>query len=467
MNIFALKLPNGDNVRATDVKQEGDAIVEVVIGGEELVEITTPIGIIKAKNGTPVRFYKSGALKSFYPAQEIDYYGNLKYEIENTVVKTSIGTFVLYGHYLTPDTLSDPTNPDSGDIACEFYESGCPKKFYILQPAEVSLGEYKYNATKNITFYDSGSKDILLVESLYGKDYKYGEKDFISYQNKSGIFELSVSKENKITFWQNGSVKSADLYSSPKTPIYINDKEIFIRGGCCGNYDEYASISFFEDGSIASFTPDEVCMLNQAGLKLNIVVGKLVKLYKNGNIQECSISNPNTVKIKTKSYELLGTVNNALEHPMYDKYLFNEDGSLHAFIFYHNEYKYSYNQKIVLADTFYDNGNIKRIINYDNVQETSYVNAFYNSVGEEFKGVDTLYGSRYFNGIAHIKNDKIIKLFYLQPEDNEREVAMLYVGNDGYPTSYSLFKRNEEGEYILDDFGIQVTDSERKKIVNK
>ena len=47
---FALKIPTGDNIRAVDAKEDEDAIVEVIIGGEESPDITTPLGKLKAKD---------------------------------------------------------------------------------------------------------------------------------------------------------------------------------------------------------------------------------------------------------------------------------------------------------------------------------------------------------------------------------------------------------------------------------
>lgn len=66
--LSALKLPTGDSVRSMDVRMDGDALVEVLLGGDKASAITTPAGTVKAKAGTPVTFYKNGALKALYPS---------------------------------------------------------------------------------------------------------------------------------------------------------------------------------------------------------------------------------------------------------------------------------------------------------------------------------------------------------------------------------------------------------------
>ena len=147
--VFALKIPTGDSVRALDVKEEGDALVEVIIGGTEPPEITTPIGKVKAKVGSTVTFYPSGALKEVTVIND-----------DQVGTETPIGSLVLTG-------------------SCSFYESGSPMMLNVRDKSMVKIGEYEFWAYDSyydrgdydISFYDSGSKDILTVSSLFSVAY--------------------------------------------------------------------------------------------------------------------------------------------------------------------------------------------------------------------------------------------------------------------------------------------------------
>ena len=461
---FALKLPTGDNVRALDVTQDGDALVSVVLGGDEPVEITTPIGIVKADKGTPVQFYKSGALKSLYPTHE---------KGAGLPLETPVGTLVPNGDYTTYH--------HEEDFCLEFYESGSPKRLHVQEDAVINVGGYEYGVKggyferTGISFYDSGSKDVWQVRTLLGMEYEKDGKRMksVPYQNAAGSFELSLDKDthkaNRIEFWQDGSVKAAPLFKSPNATAVVKGSEVFVRGGRVNkNFADkgYQHIAFFADGSIAEFVPDEVCMTSQSGLMLNIVAGCKVSLWKNGNVRQCSVSNENTVKMGAKSYTLHGTWDYRADTPLYDVYLFNEDGSLCAFsVAYWNSYA---GLRMVAADTFYDDGSIKRTINvldeYSNAPTShgavyAYVNSFYNPAGVQFEGGG--------ESIIQLKDGRTSKRFYLQAGDRSENVAMLFFANDGSPSSYTLFKLDEGGDYALDEYGSPVADTVRKQFTTK
>lgn len=63
-SVFALQIPTGDNVKVSDIKQDGDAIVSATLA--ENSEITLPTGDKKMySSGSVLEFYKSGVLKEF------------------------------------------------------------------------------------------------------------------------------------------------------------------------------------------------------------------------------------------------------------------------------------------------------------------------------------------------------------------------------------------------------------------
>ncbi len=61
----------------------------------------------------------------------------------------------------------------------------------------------------------------------------------------------------------------------------------------------------------------------------------------------------------------------------------------------------------------------------------------------------------------------LIRPDYLQAGDRSENVAMLFFANDGSPSSYTLFKLDEGGDYALDEYGSPVADTVRKQFTTK
>ena len=446
MPLFALKIPTGDNVRATDVKQDGDAIVEVMLSESKSATITTPVGPVKAAKGTPVTFYKSGALKSFYPSTENE---------DRSEVETPIGKIILNSYY------SESTYYNN-NCQCEFYESGSPKKLYLYENIVITLKNCEFGVMAKsyssspvpLSFYDSGSKDVWQIESFYSSYYeKNGTKiDTVTYKNKSGKFKISLGE--RISFWQDGSIKEAPLHESTDEPASIKGSEVFIRGGLKGDSpsEGHHRITFFEDGSIEEFIPDEVYITSQAGQKIIVPAGRKVFLQKNGDIRLCSVNGGITLKLNDKDCYISG------DKDIYDLY-FKEDGTLYG-------YSYSGSSSITVDKVFYDDGTIKQLMwvsdnSSNNEHSISYSCEFYNQKRKNFlqgeKEIYHIIDLRSLYGIA----------FHLQPGDNGHNVAMVYFDDAGNPSSYTLFKMDKDGKYLLDKNGIPIEDPTRKKFVEQ
>lgn len=465
--LSALKLPTGDSVRSMDVRMDGDALVEVLLGGDKASAITTPAGTVKAKAGTPVTFYKNGALKALYPSTE---------EGELTELWTSIGKLVLGSVWYPHDKEID--NP------CEFYESGSPKRLFLNQLAVVTVGGREFGARRLsifeptcISFYDSGSKDVWQVKSLFGTEFNKDNvhRESVSYSNKSGNFEISLKvyqRHARIDFWPDGSIKSAPLYKSPEEPVLVKGNEVYVKGGESGYFNQYYRIDFFEDGSVRAFTPDEVCLTEQGGTKLTIVGDRRLCLWKNGNIQQCSISNGVRMTIGRKEYNLKGKWTYDIVFPVddYDVFLFNEDGSIRGFAV--NQDKWNpecIGECMIAADDFYVTGTPYRTINvrgaYTNrrlerdVRTDAYVDAFYNLDGERFCPGET--------EISLMDGDVPVKKYPLRDGDLAVNVAHVTFGMDGIPKFYTLFRLDDWGDYLLDEYGIPIEDTETRKEFKK
>lgn len=430
-NVFALKIPTGDNIRAADAKLDGESIIEVVIGGEQPAEITTPIGKVKAPVGSTIYFYKSGALKQV----TLDYnpYKNDNYE----PLTTEIGTFNLYGGY----------REDAEEL--KFYESGSVESFCIEKSTCITVSGIKYGviAYETISFYDSGAKDKFLPKSIRPAPYDNEDGNTVysvTFKNKSGTFDISLSKKNSyITFFKDGSIKSGYLKSSPNDLAKVNDQEVFISSD--------SNISFYEDGSIASFTSDELCMTTQGGIKLVIPAKTNIELYENGIVKSCECSNDITVKQTTYTYQADGY---SREKNIFVK--FNKDGNIRAL---NNTQDSDYDMTWI--DTFYSDGSKKRIVECKrNDKRDYYVSEiiFYSPQGNEIYNV--------YQYIYYHLNEKTIYA-YLQNGDEYKDLGMIYFDDTGKASSYSLLKRDKDGKLICDEFGFPLFEETRKRFIYK
>lgn len=422
-NVFALKIPTGDNIRAADAKLDGESIIEVVIGGEQPAEITTPIGKVKAKVGSTIYFYKSGALKEV--TLDDDHYEN----DNNEPLTTEIGTFNL-----------------RGGCKLNFYESGSVESFVIRKSTCITVSGIKYGviAYETISFYDSGAKDKFLPKDISPAGYVTEDGNTIysvTFKNKSGTFDISLRRKD-ITFFKDGSIKSGYLESSPNDLAKVNDQEVFISSG--------SNISFYEDGSIASFTSDELCMTTQGGIKLVIPAKTNIELYENGIVKSYECSNQVTVKQTTYTNDRDSSSNENI----FVK--FNKDGSIRALSnthYYHNE--------ITWIDTFYSDGSKKRIVECKrNDKRDYYVSEiiFYSPQGNEI-----------YNGYQYIYyhlNEKTIYA-YLQNGDEYKDLGIIYFDDTGKASSYSLLKRDKDGKLICDEFGFPLFEETRKRFIYK
>lgn len=462
--LAALKLPTGDSVRAADIKQDRDSIVEVKLGDDKAYTITTPIGAVKAAKGTPIMFYKSGALKSIYPSIESE---------DLTELETPIGKLILGN--------SRNTLYEEKDFCCEFYESGSPKRLILNNNTIISVAGREFGVKSGyvgnptfLSFYDSGSKNILQVKSFFGAKYfKDGKTvESVSYSNKSGKFEICLvdgrNLYDRIDFWQDGSIKAAPLYNSPDEPALVKGNEVYIKGGENIRYNWYYRIHFFPDGSIREFTPDDAFISEQGGVKLFIAAGRRFSLWQNGNIRLCAVSNENSFTVVDKTYILKGkwTYKYRPSEEDYDVYLFNEDGSIKGFAARQDVWSSNFvGERMIATDGFYGNGYMRRTINIleeytnrritDGIRLNAYVDSFYNLQGDRFECGDT--------ELFLMKREFPTKSFMLQDGDIGANVANVQFNTDGTPVSYTLFKLDEHGDYILDDYGIPIENFSTRK----
>lgn len=433
---FALKLPTGDNVRAADTIMDGDKILSVELGGDKPSNITTPVGVLPAKSGSIVEFYPSGALKTL----RIDYK-------DKQTIETSIGKLSLFSTQY-------------------FYESGSPARLTVTtleddnKYSNLKIGNVDYTAyfeyESYIFFYDSGSKDVLQPQRV---PYNPSDSNFsFKYTNKSGTFDLCPRSINNpdyhavYEFYPDGSLRGGHLKISPDDPVMVNGTEVYIK--------KDSIIEFFQDGSISHFVPDELLQMEQDGIKFTVAAGNDVWLHKDGKIRVADGVNnisPASLTVGKKTYPAssMGTL------------AFNKEGKLAGFR------ESSSNN---LCDTFYSDGAQKRFVRWNfgdvgkqwkeslpngnfsplNDGKPGYSQEFVNPIGKDvFINISdvSIYDKSSYSWIK----------FNLKSGDYGVYIANIYFADNGNPTSYTTYKHDLFGNYILDEYGRPVEDTTRKR----
>jgi hypothetical protein len=481
VSLYALVIPTGDNVRAADVAYDGDSIVGVQLGGDEPVEITTPIGKLKAANGTWVNFYKSGNLRSFMHSPIVYKENNsVRENITGAIVETPLGQIALqsseyrFNQYLNQNAFA-------------FFESGSPK--LLNMTGLVTINGTKYYIDGGVSFYDSGAADKWLLSKFYTNYYKNDEGNYVSEteyvdDKKNVMIRNHYNYDGIVELWKDQTLKSAILAKSPSCSAIVNGNEVFIKG------KEGERIVFHQNGNVASFVADEVVVTQQDGLKLVIPAGKRIDLYDDGKIKTCLVSNPNVIKVKSKEYLLKGKRENSYNQSVYDIYLFSADGNLCGFsgwIYRYTSYsgkEYESTMDQYIADVFYDDGSIKRIRNFTSKTNFcnnygiewdsgtyDYVESFYNPAGAELKlGAGSVSEQFiYFKTDFKIEGrDGVVKDWYnLQKGDMISDVANIIFDAKGIPESYTMLKFDEDKEKMLDMWGMPIEDPHKKNFILK
>ena len=229
----------------------------------------------------------------------------------------------------------------------------------------------------------------------------------------------------------DGTIETAKLASSPNQPALVNNEEVFIASNA-SKYDGHpAPITFYEDGSIASFVSDELCMTKQGDTKLNIPAQTRIELWESGIIKKCACSNEITVKMKSYTNEYTTIC------------YFNKDGSIRAVQVGNYDF----------ADTFYEDGSIKRKVKWNG-------NKFYVEwLNPKGILVDDFHDFLVYHNYS--------RYFYPKDGDYASDVAMVYFDDSGTPSSYSVFKKDDKGNIITDEFGFPLCEEEKKKLLNQ
>lgn len=375
VNAFALKLPNGDNVKAGDVVMDGDSIVEVKL--KEDSKITTPLNgqQLIADTYQSVKFYKSGALQYFY----------LKSNTYNN-------------SYQTIKLMEQEVKISGGII---FYESGALKRMSLQSNSSFKMNIEGISAEINgytNEFYDSGNPNEF---KLYSGSLK---KAIEIEKNGSKIYI-----ENSFTLYENGKLKSSHLHKG--TTVKTEIGELFAGKG---------EITFWEDGSIKSFTNDDTIIETIAGMKVSIPSGTRMSIYKSGKIRSFYVTNEIQFKLGANTYT---TIKGDTNFP----FIISEDGNIlsaPAIKWDNNKDGNILGEKIAV-ESF--DSKFEPCIIYD--LYTGYKYLVYNrKILASFSEQPFLYQT----------HDAYL---YYQPGDTGENIWMVYFDSKGIPSTYCVYDK--------------------------
>jgi len=374
VNAFALKLPNGDNVKADDVVMDGDSIVEVKL--KEDSKITTPLNeqqlIADSNYPFTVKFYKSGALQSF----------SLKSNSYNKSYQTI--------------KLMDQEVNISGTI--EFYESGALKSMSLPSNSTFKMNIEGSSAEIGYPkFYDSGNPNEF---KLYSGSLK---KAIEIEKNGSKIYI-----ERFFELYENGKLKSSHLHKG--TTVKTEIGELFAEKG---------KITFWEDGSIKSFTNDDTIIETIAGMKVSIPSGTSMSIYKSGKIRSFYVTNEIQFKLGANTYT---TIKGNTNFP----FVISEDGNILSApeIRWDNNKDGNILGEKIAVESF--DSKFEPCIIYD--LYTGYKYAIYNRETKASISQEKLY----------LANNAYL---YYQPGDTGEDIWMVDFDNKGIPSTYCVYDK--------------------------
>ena len=479
--LLAITLPDGRNVRSYAVTTyKSGALRTVNLGSSnEGVEITTPIGVMRAK-GT-VCYYEDGSLKSFEAVK-----GDLDKEI---TVQTNMGLLSIFGKYSSrcPITfypsgaLWKVESGDSGEI---FYEDGkvlpfeknqvqdCVHFYHWMsmaksntpsRPSQSSASYAKfypkkqgmavpavYNDSRNddygnktlfcgsFTFYDSGSAKSAIVKTARVPGCIY-------FSTKAGKFA-----GDDLTFYRDGSIRSGIYIQDEKNgtlktslgDIYCYNGFDSVKNGHI--FGQHKSVELWQDGSIRECLAGEVMLETINGVRVQIPRYGLLRFRKDGSL--CAYTTELETEYKIGNYTY--TANKTNEGLSFNTVGFDENGIPSQFL---DVDLRSYGKIYNVVTKFYPSGAIWKGIG-----------TWYSEDGTRIAYVERYgwlsisnptYDDYYIKGTFEKNPDEGLVFGAVVPG----QVRLVHFGKDGSPESYECYKTvsgidifNIDGDHIIE-----------------
>ena len=304
---WAIILPNGSEVIISSIEKYDSGSIKSVTLAEDS-EFITKSGTFTFKSGSTVTFYENGNIEaSDLNNRKVEFYENgfLKTitPIKDTKFKTKYGDLVFSSGGYRSYTV-------------EFYDNGFVKSGYLKdkQRIKTSLGTIEcqnYNNDKT-HFHENGSIksigiDIFEVDTPLGKlpaqqlEFDENERLIGIQSNKDlpkGVYagfeaRSDFSINGKLEFYETGAIKSAYIRSDDWIKTSAGKIKL--------NPYKDKPVTFYENGTLKSASLYSQVFNTPIGL-LSI---KEIRLYPSGNIEYIEPSSPTVLPETYKMYAVI------------------------------------------------------------------------------------------------------------------------------------------------------------------
>ena len=439
IELFAVKLPDGKNVRTDEVTSYKSGAVKSVKLRED-TEITTPIGTVMAFAEKKVYYYENGTVKSIVLSNhEI----NKKLKIVTNFAEADGSTGVINGLAKNKNTV------------LTFYENGALWRIDGVSSFLVKTPNGAISLTYDLLFYESdGTQPPIIHKAMIGDDstgprlpaeitLKAGTftlKDS-TYAGRNNIEGLRYGRDGYcISFYKSGAIKTLGIGKKTAKDCTLTTSigEVFAEK--TGAFP----LMFWEDGSLKQCTVDDVLQVEIYGKKVQIPVGGLLRFRRDGSVWAYTTDQKISYKIGKETYTandsdasvlsiddgyLMDGIDYRDTKQPFDTVVLDEKGTAEQFLnskSFDNEF---------LAQSFYPSGRVKKCTNgsgggngvgfiLENKKGFAYID----------KETDLLVAAPQGRDHNYYTSSK---LYYASIAPN---VYMLYFADNGFPSSYEVIQ---------------------------
>ena len=440
IELFAVKLPDGKNVRSDEVTSYKSGAIKSVKLRED-TEITTPIGTVMADAYKKVYYYENGTVKSIVLSQhEIN---------ENLKIVTN---------FAEADGSTGVINGLPAETALTFCENGALWRIdnngkYDSIVILVKTPNGILPLSDHLLFYESGSDQPPIIHRAMIKNDKLPTEITL----KAGIFTLKdVGVSNiqgaeglrygmdgyDISFYKSGAIKKLSIGANTATDCTLTCPigEVFAKA------PDRFPLMFWEDGSLKQCTVDDVMQVEIHGKKVQIPVGGLLRFHRDGSVwayttdqkisytigKETYTANdfdapvPTTIPVNYAPGELIW-------RSPFDTVVLDEKGAVKQILNLNLDEKETLYKEIFLVQSFYPSGKVKKCgggtgFKLENQKGLAYITWTITTDGIEAEltaypqGIDLYYYSKQYRAPISLN------------------VYMLYFADNGIPSSYDAIQ---------------------------
>lgn len=444
IELFAVKLPDGKNVRTDEVTSYKSGAVKSVKLRED-TEITTPIGTVMAFAQEKVYYYENGTVKSIVLS---DHEINKNLKIVTNFAEADGSTGVING--LEKNT------------ALTFYENGALWRIDRVSSFLVKTPNGTLPLGRKLLFYESdGTQPPIIHRAFIVNGYSQKEHKLpAEITLKAGTFTLKDTSYDsmdvpeslrygidgyEIAFYKSGAIKKLGIGTETAKDCTLTCSlgEVFAQS------TRRFPLMFWEDGSLKQCTVDDVLQVEIYGKKVQIPVGGLLRFRRDGSVWAYTTDQKISYKIGKETYTAndsdasvlsidsdgyIRSDANAMRaygKEPFDTVVLDEKGTAEQFL------NIVTRGPLFLAQSFYPSGRVKKGTNGN---DAVYGNGF---ILENKKGFAYVTGD--YTGQATLRAapkgrepyNSSLKLYKASIASN---VYMLYFADNGFPSSYDVIQ---------------------------